>query len=189
MAKKAKSEFHTDATFKLKKTNAILSNWNPRTEHKGDDLDLASDLTFTVSVPASVLNDLTSGDIDWLSLLWDAEENCRDIGVTSLAFDVKFINHKFILIGSRKELAFTEATIRKIVATPKAGKRVELKFQAQIHPEDDQLKEIAIALKGDKISVKIEVLKSSGAVREGGDDQPELPLGEPEGEEEGAAVH
>lgn len=179
----AKQQIEVHTTFRLRKTNAVLSNWNPRIEKHGEDHEFASDLTFTVSVPGSVLNDLSFPDAPWNALIWDKDDNVRDIGITEFKFDTRYLNHKFIMtVGSDDEFAFSDATIRKISATPKAGKRVELKFQAQIHPEDSTLKEIKAALKRDSaVSVKIEPLKSSTAVRDS--TEPELPLGEPETEE------
>ena len=183
MARAKKGETTTEVTdkkFRLRKTNAELNHWNTGTEKHNDELKFRSDLKFRVSVPGTVMNDLSQQGLPWLELLWDKDGNARDCGVSKFEFDDNYLGHKItVFVGDKEEFEFDDISVRRIVAVPRAGKRVELTFQAQVHPDDKALAPIRRALVRDKkISVKIEPLRSASAIREV-ETSPQLSLEEP----------
>jgi hypothetical protein len=159
-------------------------NWNQRTENHGEEQELASDLSLVVSVPCQVLSDI-SESIPWENMLWNGEGMVLDLKFSKIRFDMRYENYKLILYAEGSETSFTEVRLRKFVAIPKDGRRVELKFQAQLHPKPKQIEALGKALTSERVSVKIEAPKGAVEINERADER-QLPLEETSQEEEQA---
>jgi hypothetical protein len=164
--------------FKLKKTSAQVKNWNPRVENHGDEPMLASDVTFLISAPAGILAEIAGEDGIFDSLLWNADGMVRDLKFSAIAFDISYEAYKITLFANGGETTFGDIHMRKFKAYPKDGRRIELKFQVQIHPTPKQVEALGQALMSDHVTIRIEAQKNASESTAAAENH-ELPLEEP----------
>ena len=142
--------------FKMKKTNAILKDANPRKENHGEDLVLATDLNLQGLKRGNMLTELTDTKAAWEFFCWDqSTEEVRPNGVDHFALSARFDAHVLHVSVGDKTMTFEDVTLKKFKAKPIDGKRVELTFQAQIYPLKAQLAELAEMIQ-EQIKVKID---------------------------------
>ena len=142
--------------FKMKKTNSILKDVNPRKENHGENLVLATDLKLLVVMPGSILTEITDTKAAWEFFCWDqSTEEVRPNGVDHFALEARFDDHVLNIFIGDKAMTFEGVTLKKFKAKPIDGKRVEMTFQAQIYPVKDQIAMLANVLM-EQIKIKID---------------------------------
>lgn len=124
--------------FVLELTQAEVTNLNLRKEKHGDtEKAWGYDLNFKMEVPATVLNTLSEGQkIDYAKLLFDANDNPIDGGMTGMTFDRRFNDHVLSIsavVGGEEPMVLDVNKICKFKATVGHGGMVELSFQAQLN--------------------------------------------------------
>lgn len=152
--------------FKMKKTNAILKDVNPRKENHGEDLVLAADLNLQVVMPGSILMQLTNLEAAWEFFCWDAStEEVRPNGVDHFVLQSRFDAHVLLVTINDKTMVFDDVTLKKFKVNPIDGKRVELTFQAQIYPKKNQIAELVEAMM-EQVKIKIDTPRQQDLVEE-----------------------
>ena len=142
--------------FKMKKTNAILKDANPRKENHGEELVLATDLKLQIVMPGNILTELTDTKAAWEFFCWDqSTEEVRPNGVDHFALSARFDTHVLHVSIGDKTMTFEDVTLKKFKAKPIDGKRVEMTFQAQIYPQKAQLAELAEMIM-EQVKIKID---------------------------------
>ena len=152
--------------FKMKKTNAILKDANPRKENHGEELVLATDLKLQVVMPGNILTELTDTKAAWEFFCWDqSTEEVRPNGVDHFALEARFDDHVLNIFIGDKAMTFEGVTLKKFKAKPIDGKRVEMTFQAQIYPVKDQIAMLANVLM-EQIKIKIDEPRQQDLVKD-----------------------
>ena len=152
--------------FKMKKTNAILKDVNPRKEHHGEELLLAADLKLQVVMPGSILTELTDAKAAWEFFCWDqSTEEVRPNGVDHFALEAHFDAHVLHVSIGEKTMTFEDVRLKKFKVKPIDGKRVELTFQAQIYPQKNQVAELAEMMM-EQVKIKIDTPRQQDLVEE-----------------------
>lgn len=144
---------------------AKMTSGNPRKERHGEEGgELALDLDFAVETEAGVLNQMALGDeFDWQAL-YDQDGQVKNIGLKRLVFTREFEDHTMTLTVGDRQHTFEEVHLKKFSAEPVFGNRVNLKFQAQTHPNEDDVGPVLEGLvNGCEVSI-------SGPIEEDGDE-------------------
>lgn len=126
-------------SFKLD-TPAKMTSGNVRKERHGqDDGVLALDMDFEAEVSVENLAQMALGDeLDW-SFLYDQDGQVKNLGVKRLVFDREFEDHEISVGVSDRGFDFSEAHLKKFSAEPVFGNRIKLHFQAQVHPDEQEI--------------------------------------------------
>lgn len=124
--------------FALERTEAEVTNLNLRKEKHGNtEKAWGYDLNFKIEVAATMLNALSEGQtIDYASLLFDANQNPIDGGMTSMTFDRRFNDHVISIstvVGGEEAMVLDVNKICKFKASVGHSGMVELSFQAQLN--------------------------------------------------------
>lgn len=152
--------------FKMKKTNALLKDVNPRKENHGEDLVLAADLNLQVVMPSSTLIELTNIEAAWEYFCWDiSTKEVRPNGVDHFVLQSRFDAHVLLVTIGDKTMVFDDVTLKKFKVNPIHGMRVELTFQAQIYPEKNQIAELVEAMM-EQVKIKIDTPRQQDLVED-----------------------
>jgi hypothetical protein len=152
--------------FKMKKTNAILKDANPRKEFNGDEKVLATDLSLQIVMPGSILTELTDTKAAWEFFCWDqSTEEVRPNGMDHFALSAHFDAHVLHVSIGDKTMTFEDVTLKKFKAKPIDGKRVEMTFQAQVYPTKGQLADLAEMMM-EQVKIKIDAPRQRDLVEE-----------------------
>lgn len=128
---------------KLEELDASITNVNLRREKHGDDRVVAVDLSIVLEVSPEVLDQLAmNGDEAFEKILYSENGNLKQSTLDQLAFSSEFEKHIVVINNSLDEKhakEFDDAKLCKFKATPKNGHIIDLSFQIQLHPSDDQV--------------------------------------------------
>lgn len=128
---------------KLDKTEVMLTNLNIRRERHGEEERVVGvDLNIAMDTTAVVLDKLQHNmPITYQKLLYDKEGNRRFTGFSAIKFETEFEKHIVKLnysVDDANEKEFQGVNLGKFNAEIKSGNLVELKFQLQLNPTDEQ---------------------------------------------------
>lgn len=150
-------------TFSLAQIGAVITNLNPRPEKHGKtEKALAYDINFKiVEVDCEVLQQLSVDEkMDYQGFFYDDKGAVKASGIGKLVFGREYEEHyiriDFELAVTEKFIRFKPNKIRNFVAEPTFGKKMNLTFQAQLNPSDEDLVFLNHALTKDKVLLTIE---------------------------------
>lgn len=139
-----------------------VTNINPSTENHGDEIKMATDISLRANMAVDILSKFSDNDKDWAStwkkLLWNKDGEITGHCLDSFEFKHEFKEHTFRIADEDGNLMeFNDTKISKFVARPVPGHRIELTFQARVHPNKKQNGELT-ALQ--KTETTVEILES-----------------------------
>ena len=129
----------------LEETGCNVTNVNNRTEKHGDDervIGMDVDLTLTADVGIMKCFALDEEEPpDWGSLLFDGKGVPRPLGIKPIQLTREFEDHRvvftYISKGKKTTRTVTECKIKKVRIAPEFMRKLDMKLQIQLHPQNE----------------------------------------------------
>jgi len=127
----------------LEEIEGKATNVNLRREKHGDDRVVAIDVNFVLEVSPAILDQLSANTEEkFEKILYSENGNLKQSTLDGMNFNTEFDNHVVILNSSIDEnyaKEFDDAKLCKFKASPRNGHIIDLSFQVQLHPSEEQI--------------------------------------------------
>jgi len=142
--------------------NAEVTKYNPRKELHGDEGVMAGDINITANLPVSVLSLIAVDEFDFEAVLYNDNEELKQLCFNRLDFFREFddMRLELTLDEDTDPIIMNNVKIKKLSAELLPGKRVDLSFQAQMHPNEEESGELHVSML--KAGVRVSVSNQSG---------------------------